>query len=127
MGMTVGSQLPSSIETMSLTDQQCKALVALKWAPLRCKQALHTLRMTRATFGAAGAVPLADLLRAPDELKALKVSKSCSIFDSDLFECVIANWSPRSHVPICIDYHPFVSTRSSILVCPLQSQSRSPS
>jgi len=72
MGAVFSERLPSSTESVSLTDQQCKALVALKWKPLSGKHALHTLRLTRSTFGVQGATPLAALLKSSDELKGLK-------------------------------------------------------
>ncbi|KAL1499349.1 hypothetical protein AB1Y20_011556 [Prymnesium parvum] len=73
IGAAIQKHLPSSTESLCLSDHQCKALVALKWEPLRGKPALHTLRLPRCTVGVEGMAPLARMLRSTNELQSLKV------------------------------------------------------
>ena len=56
---------------MELTQQQCKAMVALEWEPLRDKAALRSLSLRRVALAAPSLAPLAELLKSKGQLQAL--------------------------------------------------------
>jgi len=107
LGHVIAEELASGMEDLVLSEQQCKAMQALKWTPLCGKQSLQSITMKRAGLSPDGAQTLAKLLSSGElpSLRSMDFGVPASI-DADAAQLVAASTEQRRGLTLLSVVHP---------------------